>query len=179
MNDIKIMGIFISICIFCFLLTISSVFSRVEKLFRKQSNAVVNIYIPWSLQLFKLMTSFIFIMISIECVFYSSLNIFSVVLGLIIILLGLTLRILAIQTLGSMWTFHVALLEEHKYIDTGIYRYVKHPAYLGNIYIIGLALIFGSLYSSIFASLWITSFMLIRIPIEDSLLSEIRHGDLC
>lgn len=179
MNDLNLMNLFVSLCIFCFLLTISSIFTEAEKLFRKQNNTILKIYIPWSLQVFKLMTKFIFFMISIECVFYSSLNIYSVVFGLIIILLGVTLRILAIRTLGAMWTFHVAILEEHKYIDTGVYRYIKHPAYLGNIYIIGLALTFCSLYSSLFALLWITFFMLIRIPIEDFLLSKIRSGDLC
>jgi protein-S-isoprenylcysteine O-methyltransferase Ste14 len=76
-------------------------------------------------------------------------------LGLILVIFGLTIRWAAIYTLKKQFTVHVAIIENHQVIDTGIYHYVRHPAYLGTLLsFLGLALYFGN---------WI-SFIIIFFP---------------
>jgi len=60
---------------------------------------------------------------------------FSQVTGLIFMGLGLFLRFLAINQLGRFHTANVAVLKEHKIIETGLYRHVRHPSYLGALLI--------------------------------------------
>jgi protein-S-isoprenylcysteine O-methyltransferase Ste14 len=51
----------------------------------------------------------------------------------VIIVLGLALRWTAIITLGRFFTANVAVLPGHAVVRTGVYRYVRHPAYSGLI----------------------------------------------
>jgi protein-S-isoprenylcysteine O-methyltransferase Ste14 len=76
-------------------------------------------------------------------------------LGLILIILGLTIRWVAIYTLKKQFTVQVAVVENHQVIEAGIYHYIRHPAYLGSLLsFLGLALYFGN---------WIT-FIIIFFP---------------
>lgn len=96
------------------------------------------------------------------------------VFGLIILLIGLLLRVLAIITLGTMWSYRVALLEQHKFINEGIYKHVKHPAYIGNIYLAGLSLSLCAPISSIISMFLIAIFYLIRVPEENKILLVLK-----
>jgi len=40
------------------------------------------------------------------------------------------IRILAIRSLGKFWSLHIEIREQHQFVRTGIYGYVRHPAYL-------------------------------------------------
>ena len=51
--------------------------------------------------------------------------------GLILMGIGIALRSAAILQLGHFHTPNVAVLQDHRVIDTGLYRHVRHPSYLG------------------------------------------------
>ena len=51
--------------------------------------------------------------------------------GVVLILLGVAFRWYAIGTLGSYFTRDVAVSPEQKIVQTGPYRYIRHPAYSG------------------------------------------------
>lgn len=62
----------------------------------------------------------------------------------ILIIAGLVLRGLAVWQLGDGFTLQ--LKRPSKIVKTGIYRWIRHPSYLGNLLIIlGLSLIDGIL----------------------------------
>lgn len=44
---------------------------------------------------------------------------------------GLVLRTWSIYTLGSHFTMHLEIQEDHRVIRTGPYRYFRHPSYVG------------------------------------------------
>ena len=50
-------------------------------------------------------------------------------LGLILVLTGIMVRIIAIYTLGKFFTVKLAINKEHKLVDKGLYKYIRHPAY--------------------------------------------------
>ena len=53
------------------------------------------------------------------------------VAGFILMGVGIALRSVAIAQLGRFHTPNVAVLQDHRVIDTGLYRHVRHPSYLG------------------------------------------------
>jgi len=53
------------------------------------------------------------------------------VAGTVIILAGVAFRWYAIRTLGRFFTRNVAIREDHRIIQAGPYRYLRHPSYSG------------------------------------------------
>jgi protein-S-isoprenylcysteine O-methyltransferase Ste14 len=85
--------------------------------------------------------------ISIANVFAASglalLPIASFYLGLAMILMGMAFRIWAVASLRGFFSYTVQIKEGHRVIETGPYRFVRHPAYAGSLLImvgVGFAL---------------------------------------
>jgi protein-S-isoprenylcysteine O-methyltransferase Ste14 len=94
-------------------------------------------------------------------------------LGWAIGILGFAIRVTAKRTLGRFFTVRVQLQEEHKVIDAGLYRLVRHPLYLGFILEwVAPPFILGSPAGLLFTTLWIVVGVLQRIPREEELLVE-------
>ena len=51
--------------------------------------------------------------------------------GLALLAAGIVVRSLAIAQLGAFHAPVVAIQAEHRVVDTGLYRHVRHPSYLG------------------------------------------------
>jgi protein-S-isoprenylcysteine O-methyltransferase Ste14 len=63
--------------------------------------------------------------------------------GIGLMLAGVAFRWWAIETLGTFFTFDVAIQSSQKVVDRGPYRYIRHPSYSGALMTqlgIGLAL---------------------------------------
>lgn len=63
--------------------------------------------------------------------------------GILLILGGLYTRFSAMRTLAAYFTYEVGIQAEHVLVEKGLYRYIRHPGYLGELLIflgIGLAL---------------------------------------
>lgn len=70
-------------------------------------------------------------------------------LGLGLLAAGIVLRSLAIAQLGRFHTPIVAVQAEQQVVDTGLYRHVRHPSYLGAcIALLGFGLGLGSWLSA-------------------------------
>ena len=62
-------------------------------------------------------------------------------LGISLVVIGFTLRFCAIRSLGEK--FSLELKEQSVIVTTGVYKYVRHPAYIGSILnIAGLSLLY-------------------------------------
>jgi protein-S-isoprenylcysteine O-methyltransferase Ste14 len=53
------------------------------------------------------------------------------IVGLVIMLLGIALRQRAVFVLGQFFTVQVRVREDQTVVDTGPYRFVRHPSYTG------------------------------------------------
>ncbi|PIN69066.1 hypothetical protein COV93_06975 [Candidatus Woesearchaeota archaeon CG11_big_fil_rev_8_21_14_0_20_43_8] len=51
--------------------------------------------------------------------------------GLLIIIFGLAIRWISKHQLGKYFSYEVSVREDHKVIDTGMFRYIRHPMYTG------------------------------------------------
>ena len=54
-------------------------------------------------------------------------------IGVVLTVIGLIIRIVSILTLKEHFTYSVAIIENHKLIETGLYKSIRHPGYLGQL----------------------------------------------
>jgi protein-S-isoprenylcysteine O-methyltransferase Ste14 len=99
-------------------------------------------------------------------------NLFLTILGTIFIILGTAIRGIAIKKLGKFFSRDVENWKNQKIVKTGIYKYIRHPSYTGNILqIIGFPLILNSYYSLLLSFITILVFLW-RIKVEEEFLIE-------
>jgi protein-S-isoprenylcysteine O-methyltransferase Ste14 len=66
-------------------------------------------------------------------------------IGLVLVAVGGILRIWSIAVLGHFHSAYVALMEEHKLIQSGPYRSIRNPSYLGMLIVMaGIPLVYGT-----------------------------------
>ena len=86
-------------------------------------------------------------------------------IGMALFGIGLMIRIHSILTLRQYFTYSVAKVENHKIIETGLYKFIRHPGYLGQF------IIFIGISTSI--SNWL-SILVMMIPISLGYLNRIN-----
>jgi protein-S-isoprenylcysteine O-methyltransferase len=62
--------------------------------------------------------------------------------ALVVMVAGLGLRIWAVRTLGRFFTWHITVYEDHQVIRSGPFRFVRHPAYSGALFLFVATLVF-------------------------------------
>lgn len=98
------------------------------------------------------------------------------VTGLFVIAFGVVLFIWARRTLGNFYSGHVSVIEGQQLVQSGPYRFIRHPAYAGYILIaLGLAVGYSSLAGIAASGFLLLPAMIYRIHVEDRLLAE-RFG---
>ncbi len=89
------------------------------------------------------------------------------------IAIGLAIRWTAVFTLRHYFTVTVAIRADHKLVDWGLYRYVRHPSYSGAIVALaGLSLGSGGPLSAAAIFLPILWAVLRRIDVEERALGD-------
>ncbi len=91
--------------------------------------------------------------------------------GVAVFCVGAMLRWWAIWHLGRFFTVNIAVASDHRIIDTGPYRFVRHPSYSGLILeLAGLGLTLGTLPSLAAVVIAPTFALLHRVRIEEAAL---------
>jgi len=81
---------------------------------------------------------------------------------------GLVIRFIARRDLGEQYSVHVETSDEHQLITEGIYRTLRHPAYLGLLCLfIGIPLSMGSLGGLVIAVVGGIPAVIYRIIVEE------------
>lgn len=94
------------------------------------------------------------------------------VAGLVIAAAGQGMRLRAVHELGTAFTFKVQVARGQTVVDTGLYRWIRHPSYTGALI---CALGFTIAYTNWLAPLAVLGLMLgyvVRIPHEERTLAE-------
>jgi protein-S-isoprenylcysteine O-methyltransferase Ste14 len=90
------------------------------------------------------------------------------VAGVLLIIIGLIIRIKAISELKQHFTYTVTEIENHELIETGLYRNIRHPGYLGQLFIfMGTALSFSNWLSVVFMMIPVLFGYINRIGVEE------------
>lgn len=95
--------------------------------------------------------------------------------GLPVFIAGVVFRLWAIHSLGRHYSHLVRRLDGHRVIDSGPYRFVRHPAYAGMIVAhIGTTLYFSSIPALCVLFLALVPSIILRIGIEEKMLCDIK-----
>jgi len=90
------------------------------------------------------------------------------VAGVLLIIIGLIIRIKAILELKQYFTYTVTEIENHELIETGLYKNIRHPGYLGQMLIfMGTALSFSNWLSVVFMMIPVLFGYMNRIIVEE------------
>jgi protein-S-isoprenylcysteine O-methyltransferase len=91
--------------------------------------------------------------------------------GLIVMVAGQLLRWWSVATLGRLFTVNVAIREGHQLIDSGPYRFVRHPAYTAILLVyLGAGLCLCNILSLIAMTVPVIAALLNRMRVEEDVL---------
>jgi protein-S-isoprenylcysteine O-methyltransferase Ste14 len=94
-----------------------------------------------------------------------------------VILAGLWIRRRAMRTLDELFTFEVEVRDDHRLVETGPYRRIRHPGYLGQLLVfLGAALALGNAIGAIAMLVITVGAFGWRIRVEEAALGE-RLGE--
>ncbi len=83
----------------------------------------------------------------------------------------------AIAALGRFWSLHVEIRDNHEFVQSGPFRWVRHPAYFSMILeLLALALICNAFFTLLLIPLFFVPVLIMRIRIEEVALVE-KFGD--
>ncbi len=96
---------------------------------------------------------------------------YAAIAGLVLIVVGLIVRWIAILTLWKFFTVDVSIVNEHKLVNTGLYKLVRHPAYTGSLLsFLGLGMVFSNWLALLVIFVSITVAFVHRIKVEEKAL---------
>ena len=102
-------------------------------------------------------------------------------LGLVFIVAGVIIRFVAIRTLGKFFTVNLSINSEHRLVNTGLYKYIRHPAYTGSMLsFLGLGLNFNNWLCLAVIVIPVYCAFIYRIHVEENLLiqqKELNYDD--
>lgn len=88
--------------------------------------------------------------------------------GLALALCGTIIRYSAIDALGEQLSTHVEVRPNHRLVDTGPFRYVRHPGTTGAmILFVGAALVLQAYFSLLYIVGFLGTLLIIRMFIEE------------
>ncbi|HMN48786.1 MAG TPA: isoprenylcysteine carboxylmethyltransferase family protein [Ignavibacteriaceae bacterium] len=101
--------------------------------------------------------------------------------GLLIIIAGLVIRIISIKTLKQYFSYSVTKVENQEIIEKGLYKYIRHPGYLGQLLIfIGISISLSNWLSIILMFLSTLIGYMNRIRVEENFMVEqmgVKYSD--
>jgi len=93
--------------------------------------------------------------------------------GAVLTVMGLLIRIQSILTLKQYFTYSVAQTEDHKLIETGLYKIIRHPGYLGQLIIFaGISISLSNWLSVLLMMIPVTIGYIYRINVEERFMTE-------
>jgi methyltransferase len=99
----------------------------------------------------------------------------ALVAGVAVFLAAKLLKWWAILSLGRFWSFHVLVLPGAPLVESGPYRLMRHPNYVGVMgEIAGVALMMPAPVTGIASAIVFGALLAARIRVEDRLLREAR-----
>lgn len=91
-------------------------------------------------------------------------------IGMVFFIFGVGIRLYCRRILKEQFSYRLQLLDTHKLIQTGLYKYVRHPAYIGDIIAqLGITITLSSILGFVLM-LFIIPCFIYRISNEEKML---------
>lgn len=93
--------------------------------------------------------------------------------GAVLVIFGLYIRINSILTLRQQFTYTVTKIKNHQLIETGWYKNIRHPGYLGQLIIfLGIATSMSNWLAVLGMMIPVSIGFLYRITVEEKFMQE-------
>jgi len=93
-------------------------------------------------------------------------------IGMALVVMGFIIRIHSMLTLKQYFSYSVTKVENHKIIATGLYKFIRHPGYLGQLMIfLGISISISNWFSILLMMIPILIGYLYRMRIEEKFMS--------
>jgi protein-S-isoprenylcysteine O-methyltransferase Ste14 len=93
--------------------------------------------------------------------------------GAVLVITGLIIRIQSMRILRQYFTYSVAKVEGHKLIETGLYKTIRHPGYLGQLLIfLGISTSLSNWLSILVMMIPVAIGYVYRISVEEIFMTE-------
>lgn len=103
----------------------------------------------------------------------ADINAAALIGGIFFLILGIFLRRTSKKTLGKFWSFYIEIIQDHRIIADGPYKYLRHPYGIGVICeLLGFALLSGSFYSIVVIATVQVPLVAMRAIYEEKVMSE-------
>jgi len=112
----------------------------------------------------------------------NSLNLYSnsvlfPLFGILLMIIGSSIRLIAISTLKKAFTVNLAISKDQQLIEKGFYKVIRHPAYLGSIIsFLGFGICYGNIVSILIIAIPYIFYIVTIIKYEEKMLIE-KFGD--
>jgi protein-S-isoprenylcysteine O-methyltransferase Ste14 len=94
-------------------------------------------------------------------------------IGFLLVLAGLIIRVVSILELKQQFTYTVTRIENHNLIETGLYKIIRHPGYLGQLIIfLGVSVCLSNWLSVLLMLIPVLAGYLNRINVEEKFMLE-------
>jgi len=103
------------------------------------------------------------------------MNLVMLTIGLIMLVAGMVIRFIAIATLKKNFSGALRIRDDHTLVKNGIYKRVRHPAYLGAILLFTGIPVMVSSPLGFLVMLLLVPYLLHRIKLEEGMMIE-RFG---
>ena len=103
----------------------------------------------------------------------SDLNLWVSIIGYLLATAGILVTRRSVLTLGRWWSIRIEIKKSHQVIETGPYRFCRHPYYLGAFSeLTGLSLILNSFHVLLYVILIHSLILIARIISEERVLVD-------
>jgi len=149
---------------------------RAEKFAYKGSGLSGIQFNKWTSHLLLFFWWLLLIVPALEYSLFPRYNFAVIVTGAVLTVFGTVLRAWGVWTLGEYFSVHIEIKDNHKLIKKGPYKFIRHPAYAGNIIqAVGIPLILNAYYSLGISAVLIFLF-LYRLKLEEEVLIRNLEG---
>lgn len=94
-------------------------------------------------------------------------------IGMLIMVCGICIRLKAVLTLKKAFTLNVQISKEQQLVTSGMYKFVRHPAYTGSILsLIGLSIALKNIPAILIVTICSFVCYQIRINVEEAVLQK-------
>ncbi|MDD4353729.1 MAG: isoprenylcysteine carboxylmethyltransferase family protein [Candidatus Nanoarchaeia archaeon] len=112
----------------------------------------------------------------LDSLLYAKISDYSTLIGLTLILASVLITAKSFKALGDNYSMQIRVRKGHTLVNTGVYKYIRNPMDLAEIFfMIGLPLFSSSIVSLLFLIPFIP-IMIIKINFEEALLSKELKG---
>ena len=94
-------------------------------------------------------------------------------IGYLLMIIGMAFRFSAIHQLGRFFSPVVRIVENQEIVQTGLYKWIRHPAYTGGwITVVGIGLGLGTWWGALLCAIGMWIIYAYRIGVEEKVLRQ-------